>query len=247
MAKSQNQKLVCAQCGYENEPERVYCHNCGTKLDRSVLPRDTVTQQETLAETRRRIRRMTSPGSFGNTIKTLFKVLLYAAIVAAIYLIVKPPGNIPTRQQEVEARIISGEIDAGVDARQSVTIQARPIDISQHIRTRVKGVSVIPFSKFKRAFSTLEDGKIRFVVEEDLFGLPIYSTIEFKPTIGPDGQLVAEKTGLYIGSLGIPPQITALDGLFKKFETSLKQEKKLVDKAKAITITKDYAVLVTKP
>src|SRR5688572_27548099 len=117
MAKSQNQKLVCAQCGYENEPERVYCHNCGTKLDRSVLPRDTVTQQETIAETRRRIRRMTNPGKFGAYFKSLINVLIWAAIVAAIIQFVKPPANIPTRQQEMEARIISGEIDAGVDAR----------------------------------------------------------------------------------------------------------------------------------
>ena len=36
MSQSSTPKLTCGQCGYENEPERVYCHNCGTKLDRSV-------------------------------------------------------------------------------------------------------------------------------------------------------------------------------------------------------------------
>src|SRR4030095_9995851 len=110
MAKSQNQKLVCAQCGYENEPERVYCHNCGTKLDRSVLPRDTQTQQETLAETRRRIRKMTRPGSVRPFVRLCFKTLFWAAIVAAILLIARKPENLPTREQEVGANIISGEI-----------------------------------------------------------------------------------------------------------------------------------------
>jgi zinc-ribbon domain len=246
MAKSQNQKLVCAQCGYENEPERVYCHNCGTKLDRSVLPRDTVTQQETLAETRRRIRKMTRPGNFGANVKTLLKIWFWAALIAAIYLISKRPGDIPTREQEIGARIISGEIDAAIDAPQSVTVQASGIDLSQHVRTRVKGASVIPFSRFKRSFVTLTDGKIRFCVEDDLFGYSIFSMIEYQPRV-VDGKLVYEKTGLRIGSLGVPPQMTGLDKLFKKFETGLKHEQKLLDKAKAITITKDYAVLVTKP
>jgi hypothetical protein len=246
MAKSQNQKLVCAQCGYENEPERVYCHNCGTKLDRSVLPRDTVTQQETLAETRRRIRRMTSPGQFGGQFKTLFKTLFWAAVVAAIYLIAKAPPDIPTREQEVGARIISGEIDAAVDAPQSVTVQGTPVDLSQHVRTRVKTVKVVPLSKFKRTFVTLAENKITFGVEENLFGYPIYSTIEYQPKV-VDGKFVAEKTGLHIGRLGVAPQMTALDGMFKKFWDGLKREQKLLDKAKSITITKDRAVLVTKP
>lgn len=246
MAKSQNQKLVCAQCGYENEPERVYCHNCGTKLDRSVLPRDTVTQQETLAETRRRIRKMTKPSNLGAHIKTLLNVWVWAAIIAAVILIIKRPADVPTREQEMSAKIISGEIDAAVDARQAVTLQATPIDLSQHVRTRVKNAAVIPFAKFKRAYVGLDQKKIRFCVEDDLFGLPIFSSIEFQPEV-VDGKVVAKKTGLRIGSLGIPPEITQLDTLFKKFQTSLKHEQKLLEKASAIQITKDYAVLVTKP
>lgn len=147
----------------------------------------------------------------------------------------------------MSAKIISGEIDAAVDARQAVTLQATAIDLSQHVRTRVKNASVIPFAKFKRAFVGLDQNKIRFCVEDDLFGLPIFSSIEFEPKVSPDGKVVAKKTGLRIGSLGIPPEITQLDSLFKKFQTGLKHEQKLLEKASAIQITKDYAVLVTKP
>jgi hypothetical protein len=246
MAKSQNQKLVCAQCGYENEPERVYCHNCGTKLDRSVLPRDTQTQQETLAETRRRIRKMTRPGTFGPTAKTFFKTIFWAAILAAILLLIRKPSNLLTREQEALANIVSGQIDAAIDAPQSVAVQATGADISQHVRTRVKSVNAIPFAKFKRAFATLEDKKIIFGVEQDLFGYPMFTTMEYEPMV-VDGQFVPNKTALYIGRLGVPPQITALDGIFNKFWAGLKREQKLIEKAKSITITKDRAILVTKP
>jgi hypothetical protein len=246
MAKSQNQKLICAQCGYENEPERVYCHNCGTKLDRSVLPRDTQTQQETLAETRRRIRKMTRPGQFAPFLKSIFKTLFWAAVVAAILLLIRPPVNLPTREQEAGARIISGEIDAAIDAPQSVTLQATGADISQHVRTRVKNVNPVPFGKFKRSFTALEEGKIIFGVEQDLFGYPMFTTVEYRPEV-VDGKLVTEKTGLYIGRLGIPPQITAFDSLFNKFWAGLKREQKLLDKTKAVTIASGRTVLVTKP
>lgn len=246
MSKSQNQKLICAQCGYENEPERVYCHNCGTKLDRSVLPRDTVTQQETLADTRRRIRRMTNPGKLGAWLKGLLKVWVWAAILAAVICIAKRPADVPTREQEITARIISGDVDAAVDAKQSVTLKATSIDLSQHVRSRVKKVAIVPLSKFKRAFVTLDEGKVRLGVEEDLFGYPIFSTIEYQAAV-VDGKFAAEKTGMYIGRLGIPPQVNFLDGLFSKFATSLKQEQKVLDKAKSITLTKDQAIVVTKP
>ena len=48
-------KLTCGQCGYANEPERVYCHNCGSKLDRSVLPKEEAKRKEESPETARRI------------------------------------------------------------------------------------------------------------------------------------------------------------------------------------------------
>ena len=41
------------------------------------------------------------------------------------------------------------EIDAAIDAPQSVTVKATAADISQHVRTRVKGVNAIPFAKFR--------------------------------------------------------------------------------------------------
>jgi hypothetical protein len=30
-------KLACTECQHQNEVQRIYCHNCGAKLDRSAL------------------------------------------------------------------------------------------------------------------------------------------------------------------------------------------------------------------
>jgi hypothetical protein len=237
-------KLVCAQCGYENEPERVYCHNCGTKLDRSVLPRETVTQQESLTETRRRIKKLTSPGQWKTNLKSFLNSIIAAAFVAAVYLFMMPPRNLPTG----EANIISGDIDMAVESPQSVRVQATGADISQHFKTRVKGVQILPLAEPKGTFASLNDGKITLGAKQDLLGYPLYSTIEYQPTF-VNGVFHADKVGMHFGRLGIPPMFTKFDAPFAKLWAPFKgrSEQKLVEKAKAISITKDRAILVTKP
>ena len=51
--------LICPDCRNENEIERIYCHDCGTKLDRSKLKKDkSIVKEEKPEETQKRIRRM---------------------------------------------------------------------------------------------------------------------------------------------------------------------------------------------
>src|SRR4030095_10369252 len=99
MSKPGTTKLTCAQCGYENEPERVYCHNCGTKLERSILPKETVSQQGNRAAARRRSKRMTTPGQTVTIVKTFLHTIIWAALVAIIYLLVSPPEYVPSKDE----------------------------------------------------------------------------------------------------------------------------------------------------
>ena len=89
--------LPCEQCGYANEPERVYCHNCGSKLDRSLLPTVEEKKQDHPDKVRKRIEKMTNPksGSVGREIKALFKVAFFSALVAVIILLVQKPDDLP--------------------------------------------------------------------------------------------------------------------------------------------------------
>src|SRR3954464_447940 len=89
--------LTCKDCGYNNEPERVYCHNCGEKLDRSVLPKDEQLRRESPERARKRIMRMTNPGAnpIRSAITTTLKTLAWAAFIAAAILSCLPPDNVP--------------------------------------------------------------------------------------------------------------------------------------------------------
>jgi hypothetical protein len=246
MASTPTPTLKCAQCGYENEPERVYCHNCGTKLDRSLLPKETVSRQESLKATRRRVKKMTNPGRGLAELKTGLSVLAWAALIAAVYLLLSPPGQLPSPQKEAEATLISVLISDAVDARQAASLSFTEADVSQHLRSRVKGASVIPGMTFKRAYGALGEGTITMGIQQELFGYPIYSTVEYRLT-NQAGEVRAERIGQFFGRLGIDPRIPKLDAPFAKIWASLKPEQQLWQRAQAVTISKGKMLVVTKP
>ena len=53
-------KLICPECRRENEPERIYCHDCGARLDRTALAK-SAPKGEDVKETQRRLRTMLDP------------------------------------------------------------------------------------------------------------------------------------------------------------------------------------------
>src|SRR5205807_2852671 len=53
-------KLICPECRRENEPERIYCHDCGARLDRTALAK-IAPKGENAKETHRRLRTMLDP------------------------------------------------------------------------------------------------------------------------------------------------------------------------------------------
>src|ERR1700720_2524941 len=83
-------KVVCAECQHENEVERIYCHNCGERLDRSVVAAQQKTHDP--EEVHRRLQKMLGPPN--RTRQHFFavsKLALAAAVVAALVEIVLPP------------------------------------------------------------------------------------------------------------------------------------------------------------
>ncbi len=246
MAQPIPKTLTCPQCGFENEPERVYCHNCGTKLDRSLLPKDTTTPEETIAATRKRVRKMTHPGNTMMEIKTGFSTLVWAALVAAIYLLLSPPSRPPlSREKEVGANLISVLIDDALEAPTASVLQFTEADISQHMRNRAKKAGVIPFIDFKRSYALLADGKITVGVEQDAYGLPIYASVEYRFEMD-GGMLKPIKVGQYFGRLGIDPRIPKVDAIFQPLWNALKREKPLLDRVQAISITKNGVAIALK-
>src|SRR6266436_3334656 len=103
MPAPDTRKLVCASCNHENEVQRVYCHNCGEKLDRSLLPKvEPVKEQATRASEEKRVKKMMNPNrlSWVRQVRTFILIVLFAAAVAAGFLICQAPEDAPLEKTE---------------------------------------------------------------------------------------------------------------------------------------------------
>src|SRR5436305_2047029 len=83
-------KVNCAECRHENEAERIYCHNCGERLDRSeVVAKKKV---EDFSETHRRLRKMLDgPSRTRQNFFVAGKLALAAAATAVVVQMILPP------------------------------------------------------------------------------------------------------------------------------------------------------------
>src|ERR1700704_4382075 len=90
-------KLVCPECRRENEPERIYCHDCGARLDRSALAK-VAPKGEDVKATQRRLRSMLDPRRA--KIRLMFfkvsKLILGPGALAAI-IQMGLPADVPAR------------------------------------------------------------------------------------------------------------------------------------------------------
>ena len=207
--------LPCSACGHQNEPERVYCHNCGQKLDRALLPKGQDIAVESDAKRRRRVQRMMRPRRpIGAVLKTLLSVLVFAALVAATFLYFQPPDGVP------DARGLIPDRQAG-DLWQALmaTPQARSIDLTEEevnyfLKTALKPAdSCVPGVKFERALVKFGPGTATITVERSAWGgLTMYSSTTYGVRNSTDG-VKFEPIGVHFGRLGVDPRIPGVPGL----------------------------------
>ena len=208
--------LQCASCGHQNEPERVYCHNCGEKLDRSLLPTQKQLESETDAQKRRRVKRMmnVNRGAFGREVKTFFTVICFAALVAAIFLYWQKPADAPPTRMETLPDRNAGDVwRALVDNKAALSTELTEDEINAFLKNALKAAeSSVPGVKFERAFLTFRNGTITVTSERSAWGLPMFSSTTYAPRAA-DGSVKFETVGVNFGKLGVDPRIPGVSGL----------------------------------
>jgi hypothetical protein len=246
--------LTCKQCNFVNEGERVYCHNCGAKLDRSLLPAENA-NQPTLQAERRRVKRIVSPnrGFFSGYLKTAFSALASAAVAASLIQMVRPPDGVPpiaTGEQLLDIPQVPFVIE---EAMRNPAPQrlAFPVDvINGYLANTIRAKSTRALAeeiRFVRAFVKCSPGAIHITSEQSVFGYSLYATTIRHLAIQKEA-LVATNLGGMIGRLPIHPAITEFSGfIFTKLWDALSREQKLVAESQAIEIGEGFVALTTKP
>jgi len=245
--------LTCKQCGYANESERVYCHNCGTKLDRSLLP-NTEETEESLAKTRKRIKKIVTPnrGFFAGAGKTFLYTLSCAILAAALILMALPPDNVPPLGNADELpRSISMELEDATEGATPVKLAFPQADINPYLQYSIKATAggiLGDEVKFVRVFANVDEDRIRMSVEEKVFGRPVYIGIYYRVAI-KDNKLDASIGGGYFGRLPLHPNLMkGLGSFFQKLWDSgeLKRDKRLLEKCQSIEVHKGEVDVITQ-
>ena len=242
--------LTCSQCSFANEAERVYCHNCGAKLDRSLLPKAEEADKESIDRTRKRVQKMTNPGGMKvmTEVKALGKVIWSSALVALIVGFVREPEGLPPENKELSLRMIGSELAEAADSPQPRTLIFTEAEANSYLRTSLKskGSALIPGAKFERAFVKFERENVTAGLVQSLFGFPLHTGARYHIGV-KDGKFFADSMGGSFGRIAIHPALMKYAAAaFQPLWTALKREKDQVAAMQNVVVDKERIGLVTK-
>jgi hypothetical protein len=215
--------IKCIPCGQENDLTRVFCKNCGVRLERPEGVQATIAGNSPVMGRSPAKKKRFSPGAgegIGSALKRIVRAVLSTAILAAVLALFiqmgRKPDNIPDAQPANEAR--AAQLYQSVKAFGD-TIYPRALDVTQSQVNNYLAVRLVPADggssyrpTFKRAFVVIENGQMKYYVEQRLYGWPIFMGVNAVSEAS-----VNERTGLpapalrvtggTVGRLKIPAQM----------------------------------------
>jgi len=207
-------EVKCAECGHENDPTRVFCHNCGIRLERPEG------EKATIAETTPVMGRSSAPvrrgffqaGGFGWLMLRLGRSLVSLAILAALLAVLIEAGREPdwvpeaTTPDKQKATRLYQSIQKFSD-----TVYPRMIDLTQEqannylavrLEAEAEGGAIFQ-AKFIRAFVTIESDTMRFVVEQKYLDWPVYMSVILVPKISGNAATGRNEVSLRLAGAGV--------------------------------------------
>jgi hypothetical protein len=242
-------KLICPECRRENEPERIYCHDCGARLDRSALAK-VVPKGEEPQDTHRRLRSMLDPQRV--KIRMMFfkvsKLILGSCALAALVQMLLPP-DVPPRVKSVDfPPQINLELENAATNHSVTPLRYTEAQVNAYLGNALKSkqTALSKLLQFERAIVNFDEGVCRITAERSLYGYSIFTATSSKVTL-QDGKVVASNNGGSIGRLPIHPALMKYgDLIFSDLWTALEREKKSTSKMGAIEFHPQAVVLSPK-
>ena len=242
-------KLVCPECRRENEPERIYCHDCGARLDRSALAK-APQKEEDPNVTHKRVKAMFDPGRalMKKRFFDISKLILGALAAAAIIQMIRPP-DLPEKPKEAMLPVqISLDLENASMTPGSPQLRYSEEQLNQYLGYALKSkqAALSSYLNFERAVVALEQDLCRLTVERSLFGFPLYTTTAFTATLNESGLVVKNKGGA-IGRMPVHPMLMQYSGiLFSDLAAVFERERKALAKLAAIELQPKMLVLTPR-
>jgi hypothetical protein len=152
-------KIVCSECQRENEAERVYCHDCGARLDRSAV----IVQKEPVVDVHKRVRKMFDPTRA--RIHALFfktsKMILGAGATSVFVVMALPPELPEQPKTEMLASQVRLDMESALRKHQPAQLEFSQDQVNAYFNSalRTKKTALTkPFLDFKRGVVLFHDG-----------------------------------------------------------------------------------------
>lgn len=243
MTIATTKQLICVECRHENEGERIFCHNCGERLDRSSAVAQKKIEDPT--EAHRRLQKMMQGPS--RTRQNFFvgcKLLLAAAATAALVQMLLPP-DFPAAVKASSPVQLDIELENAT--YKPVVLNFSQQDVNAYLVYRLTGKKKVlnkPLLDWERAAVVLKESEFVFGWERSFFGYSIYSQSSFRVDLN-GGKIAATNNGGWIGRLPIHPALMRyVDVIFADVWSALKRESRLVSKMKAVELH-DGSITIT--
>jgi hypothetical protein len=242
-------KLVCPECRRENEAERIYCHDCGARLDRTALAK-IAPKGEDAKETQKRLRTMLDPQRA--KIRHLFfktsRVILGALVTAAIVQMILPP-DVPARPKMGDfPPQINLDLENAALNHSTAPMQYTEAQVNAYLGSALKSkqAALSKLLQFERAIVKFDENVCSVTEERSLFGFSLFTTTSSKVTL-QNNAITAANNGGAIGRLPVHPLLMKYaDFLFADLWAALDRERKSVAKMAAIEFRPQAVVLTPK-
>jgi hypothetical protein len=234
-------QLTCPECRRDNEAERIYCHDCGARLDRSALAGRKNGKVETSEELHRRMRGMFSQRRVRARLffNKAAKLILIACATAAVVEILIPPDVPPAVKSEGFPPQINLSLETLTESRQPQSMQFSEEGVNAYLANalkRKKDKLDHPLISFERALVAFTEGSCRVTVERSIFGYSIFTSGDYAVQI-EGGKVTASPKSGAIGRMPIHPSVMQYAGfLFSDAVAVMDRERKLLNKVGSIQL-----------
>jgi hypothetical protein len=242
--------LPCPKCGFENELGRIFCHQCGNKLEL-----DKIKPPSEGAKIRRKV-----VGGVRKTVRIVIELALVLGLMVVVVLICLVPEIPPVKPTGGELAAIDTKrmmLSRLVNGHRTGSVEITAGDLDAYLNTlglekpRAAFFELVPvtvrteFGEGTVTIKYLSELHVGSVLRKQ-----IYFGLTGLPKTG-GGQFTLKVTGGWIGKLPIQPKLIELTnlfpGAFSKLFAHLDDEEKSLGKLTAITVTPGRAVLAFTP
>lgn len=236
-------QLVCPECRHQNEPERIYCHDCGAKLNRADIPTQIpgkTDDAETVA-TRERLRRMIEQRGLKTRrmIFNIVRLVLGSCLFAALIQMYLPPDVPPRGEKDLELGPQIGlDLEHAIMQHRGTQLTYQQDQVNSYLSNlfKRKKTSTLdkPLLEFRRGVAQFDESAFRMTVQRSIFGCSLYTSGFYHAHL-QDGKIAGSCEGGMIGRMPIHPQIMRYAGfLFSDVRRALELDERQVAKCAAI-------------